>query len=56
VPIAAFDPLVAALAQLLRDRWAAEHRDGEIPVASGRVPSNMANVIGQPAEPADAPG
>jgi hypothetical protein len=50
-----FDPLVAALAQLVRDRWAAEQSDPKASVASGRVPSNMASVTTQPAEAADPP-
>jgi hypothetical protein len=32
-----YDPLVAALAQLVRDRWAAEQADREKPVALARI-------------------
>ncbi len=41
------DPLVTALAQLVRDRWAAERGDGEKLVASARVPSNMVTMVRQ---------
>ena len=44
----AFDPLVAALAQLVRDRWAAEHPDSRSQVASGCDLSNMSGVGVQP--------
>ncbi|MBF6606514.1 MAG: hypothetical protein IVW53_13150 [Chloroflexi bacterium] len=43
----AYDPLVAALAQLVRDRWAAEQADREKPVALGRVPSIMVTMAKQ---------
>ena len=43
-PAPAYDPLVAALAQLVRDRWAAEQTDHAKPVALGLVPSIMATM------------
>jgi hypothetical protein len=47
-PIPAFDPIVAALAQLVRDRWANEHPDSQGRVAAGPVLSNMANMTVPP--------
>ena len=46
-PTPAYDPLVAALAQLVRDRWAAEQTDRSEPVALGLVPSIMATMAQQ---------
>lgn len=38
------DPLVLALAQLVRDRWAIGQSRADGPLALPRVPSNIANV------------
>jgi hypothetical protein len=42
-PLAA-DPLALALAQLVRDRWAADQTDNTTPVALGHVPSIIGTV------------
>jgi hypothetical protein len=47
------DPLVLALAQLVRDRWAIEHPRGDGPLALRPVPSNIASVGTQPSPPAE---
>jgi hypothetical protein len=51
----AYDPLVAALAQLVRDRWAAEHVSSQEPVALGAVPSIMATMVQQDSDGKEAP-
>jgi hypothetical protein len=51
----AYDPLVAALAQLVRDRWAAEQVSSEEPVALGAVPSIMATMVQQHFDGKEAP-
>ena len=43
----AHDPLVLALVQLVRDRWAAEQADRENPVALRAVPMNMVTMTAQ---------
>lgn len=43
-PLAGLDPLVVALAQLVRDRWAAEQGQPQKRVAFVRHPMNMAVV------------
>jgi len=42
------DPLVVALAQLVRDRWAAEQSERDQPVALRTVPRNMVTMTIQP--------
>ena len=43
----AHDPLVLALVQLVRDRWAAEQADHEKPVALRATPRNMVTMTVQ---------
>jgi hypothetical protein len=47
------DPLVLALAQLVRDRWAIERPCADGPLALRPVPSNIASVGIQPSPPAE---
>ena len=42
-----YDPLVHALAQLVRDRWAVEQAQDETPLALRTRPSNMRTVDGE---------
>jgi hypothetical protein len=51
----AYDPLVTALAQLVRDRWTAEQVSSEEPVALGAVPSIMATMGQQDSSGKEAP-
>jgi|BarGraNGADG00212_1021973.scaffolds.fasta_scaffold66659_2 hypothetical protein len=44
---ATHDPLVLALVQLVRDRWAAEQADHEKPVALRSTPRNMVTMTVQ---------
>jgi hypothetical protein len=54
-PAPAYDPLVTALAQLVRDRWAAEQAQSAGPVAMGTVPSIMATMGKQDSSGKEAP-
>jgi hypothetical protein len=53
--VPAYDPLVTALAQLVRDRWAAEQVSSDGPVALGAVPSIMATMGKQDSDGKEAP-